>query len=73
MGESTSCTSLGIANRLDATMGHSTGYTEVDAVLAELLAGVQGTIGRTARGGNIEVGARARGLVHPRSVAWGIA
>jgi hypothetical protein len=28
-----------------ATMGHSTGYADVDAVLAELLAGLRGTLG----------------------------
>jgi len=26
-------------------MGHSTGYADVDAVLAKLLAGVRGTLG----------------------------
>src|SRR5215467_6256645 len=89
---------------------HSTGRAEVDAVLAELLAGVRGTLGlqlvgiyldgslaigdfsehssdidvlvvteetlsdghrrarhdaRAARHGNVEMGPRARGLVHP--------
>jgi predicted nucleotidyltransferase len=34
-----------MANVLAATMGYSTGYVEVDAVLAELLAGVRGTLG----------------------------
>jgi predicted nucleotidyltransferase len=34
-----------MANVLAATMGYSTGYAEVDAVLAELLAGVRGTLG----------------------------
>ena len=34
-----------MANVLAATMGYSTGYAEVDAMLAELLAGVRGTLG----------------------------
>ena len=91
-------------------MSHSTGYADVDAILAELLAGVRGTLGpqlvgvyldgslaigdfsehssdidvlvvteetlsdghrrarhdaRAARHGNVEMGPRARGLVHP--------
>ena len=34
-----------MANVLAATMGYSTGYADVDAVLAKLLAGVRGTLG----------------------------
>ena len=47
IGESTSRT--GMANVLAATMGYSTGYADVDAVLAKLLAGVRGTLGAAAR------------------------
>jgi predicted nucleotidyltransferase len=34
-----------VTKALVATTGHSTGYADVDAVLAELLAGVRGTLG----------------------------
>src|SRR5437016_11445240 len=42
---STSRTSPGVINVLAVTMGQSTGYADVDAVLADLLAGVRGTLG----------------------------
>jgi predicted nucleotidyltransferase len=35
-----------VINVLAVTMGQSTGYADVDAVLARLLAGVRGTLGR---------------------------
>src|SRR3989442_5982121 len=42
---STSRTSPGVINVLAVTMRQSTGYADVDAVLADLLAGVRGTLG----------------------------
>src|SRR6266699_2374668 len=44
-GDSTSRTSPACDERPDVTMGYSMGYADVDALLAELLPGVRGTLG----------------------------
>jgi len=50
---------------------HSTGYADVDAVLAELLAGVRGTLGSSAQG--VEASRRASPDVprNPREACCG--